>query len=182
MLRIACVTITCLQLVGCGSSGGNGATFEKSPDGKTLIETEIAPDGSKVIEFTIRSGASGTLPAGMLPPDAAAEYARIASQVKSGEIGYYRYVVPKGSATTPVTEALPDVAGVPQTTSTKVDGTKVTKTFTYGTPPSDAEDSVRGGIVPAGTTAEAAKGPEPFGYCVKGRGVLQGGTSYCPSR
>jgi hypothetical protein len=88
------------------------------------------------MEFTIRSGATGTLPAGMLPPEAAAEYARIAAQVKPGDIGYYRYVGPKGTAA-PVTQQLPDFAGVPQSMTTKTDGTRTTKTYTYGTPPAE---------------------------------------------
>ena len=62
----------CFVLAGCVGGSGSGAVVEKSPDGKVLIETQIGPDGAKVIEFTFGSGASGSLPAGMLPPEAAA--------------------------------------------------------------------------------------------------------------
>jgi len=134
MQRVFPIALFCMLLVGCGS-GGNGGTVERSPDGKALIETEIGPDGAKVIEFTIRSGASGSLPAGLLPPEAAAEYARIASEVKLGDVGYYRYVGPSASMTTPAGQALPDVAGVPQRVERRTNGTRVTETFTYGTPP-----------------------------------------------
>lgn len=123
-----------LLLAGC-VSGGTGAVVEQSPDGKALIETQIGPDGSKVIEFTIRSGASGALPAGLLPPEAAAEYARVASGVKPGELGYYRYVAPKASTAVPPTQPLPDVAGVPQSVTTKTSGKTVSQTYTYGSPP-----------------------------------------------
>ncbi|GAB1364505.1 hypothetical protein MASR1M32_37410 [Rhodobacter sp.] len=124
-------------LAGCGS-GGNGAVVERSPDGKAAIETQIGPDGSKVIEVTMGSGAANSLPAGLLPPEAAAEYARIASALKPGEVGYYRYVSPGATTAAPVTQSLPDLAGVPQSVTTKTDGKTVTQTYAYGTPPANS--------------------------------------------
>jgi hypothetical protein len=134
MQNVVPIALFCLLLAGCGAGGGSG-TVQETPDGKALIETEIAPDGAKVVEFTIRSGATGALPAGLLPPDAAAEYARIASEVRPGDIGYYRYVGPPGAA---AAQPLPDVAGVPQTLTSQTTGTQTTTTYTYGTPPTAA--------------------------------------------
>lgn len=162
MQRVFPIALFCLLLVGCGS-GGNGGTVERSPDGKTLIETQIAPDGAKVIEFTIGSGASGSLPAGMLPAEAEAEYARIASQVRLGDVGYYRYVGPSASPTTPATQALPDVAGVPQTVTSQTTGTRTTTTYTYGTPPASA------------AATPAASGAAPSRQCDL---QMTGGTGY----
>ena len=160
---VACAAV----LAGC-SSGGTGGTVERSPDGKALFETQIAPDGAKVVEFTIGSGASGSLPAGLLPPEAAEEYARIASEVKPGDIGYYRYV---GPTMTTATQALPDVAGVPQTLTSQTTGTRTTTTFTYGTPPDSSA---------AAAPVVLASGAAPIGQCHL---QMTGGTGYtCANR
>lgn len=151
MQRLFPLAVCCLLLAGC-VAGGNGATTDTTPDGKALIETQVGPDGSKVVEFTIRSGATGTLPAGLLPPDAAAEYARVAAQVKPGELGYYRYVGPPASPSNPTTQSLPDVAGVPQSVTTKTDGKTVSQTYTYGTPPARTAPKKAPAKAAAGTT------------------------------
>ncbi|MGL5009616.1 MAG: hypothetical protein ACRC6I_07010 [Paracoccaceae bacterium] len=142
---------------------GGGGIVQRSPDGRVTIETEVAPDGAQVIEFTFGSGASGSLPEGMVPPAAAAEFARIASQVQPGDVGYYRYVGPAASATAPVTVALPDFAGVPSTLTSQTTGTRTTTTYTYGTPPASA------------VATPAASGPAPTRQCNL---QMTGGTGY----
>jgi hypothetical protein len=71
--------------------------------------------------------------------------------------------------------SLPDVAGVGQSATTTTYGQKSTQTYTYGTPPAKVPAS-------APKPKQSSVAPLSHGICAPGAGVLQGGTSYCPTK